>query len=362
MKKNVITVVGARPQLIKASVVTARIKESDFLHETIIHTGQHFDKSMSDVFINQLNIPKPEYNLNINGGSHGVMTGRMLEAVEKVLFEEIPDAVLVYGDTNSTIAAALAAVKLHIPVAHVEAGLRSGNMLMPEEINRMLTDRISTWLFTPTIQADRNLLREGFDEKTVMRVGDVMFDLALLCSNSIGESKEFIDSIGIKNNEYVLVTIHRAENTDDERIIRNIVDALNVLSKKIEVVWPVHPRTNSAIEKSGVCVNDSLKILGPVGYLEMVELEKNSAVIVTDSGGVQKEAYFHKIPCVTLRNETEWLELVDARWNILLPPDSPLEEIVENIMSRINCKGEQVSLYGDGSAADKIVSILEERI
>lgn len=315
--KKIVTVLGARPQFIKASVVSEAIKQSARLKEVVVHTGQHFDKNMSDVFFKELGMKAPDYNLGIGGGRHGEMTGKMLAEIEKALLEEKPEMVLVYGDTNSTLAGALAAAKLHFPVAHVEAGLRSFNMQMPEEINRILTDRISSWLFTPTDTATKHLRAEGFDEKSIIPVGDVMYDVALHHGKKVNANERVLRRLGLSSKSYVLVTVHRAENTDDRQRLGVIVDALERVAKSLPVVWPLHPRTRQALEQCGRLhsTGEQIHLINPVGYLDMVQLEKYAALVATDSGGVQKEAFFHRVPCVTLRDETEWVELVEEGWN-----------------------------------------------
>lgn len=358
--KKILTVLGARPQFIKASVVSAAIAQTDGLEEVVVHTGQHFDANMSDVFFQELGMEKPKYQLDIHGGSHGDMTGRMLIAVERVILEEKPDIVLVYGDTNSTLAGALAAVKLHIPVAHVEAGLRSFNMRMPEEVNRILTDRISRWLFTPTDTATGNLLREGVAAEQITQVGDVMYDVALHHGALVDETGGAMQRLGLAPRSYVLATIHRAENTDAPQRLATIVEALSAVAAAQPVVWPLHPRTRGILERLGLMqlASSALKLTDPVGYLDMVQLEKHAAVVVTDSGGVQKEAFFHKVPCVTLRDETEWVELVKAGWNRLSPPQAP-SAIVAAIDAAKHSRPAAVELYGKGDAAQLIVQALK---
>jgi UDP-GlcNAc3NAcA epimerase len=359
--KKIITVLGARPQFIKASVVSHAIRQSGQLQEILVHTGQHFDANMSDVFFEELGMQKPDYFLDIHGGGHGVMTGRMLEQVEKVLLTEQPDAVLVYGDTNSTLAGALAAVKLHIPVAHVEAGLRSFNLSMPEEVNRILTDRISSWLFTPTAAATTHLLSEGVVDDQIEEVGDVMYDVALHHGKRVDATGRVLTQLGLSPSSYVLATVHRAENTDHEQRLLAIVDGLQAVAQRMPVVWPLHPRTRSVLKGMGRLdkLSSNVRLIDPVGYLDMVQLEKYAAVIATDSGGVQKEAFFYRVPCVTLRDETEWVELVEAGWNRLVPPLS--SDVVQiAILDALEQQGASVQPYGAGDAAKKIVSRLVE--
>ncbi len=358
--KKILTVLGARPQFIKASAVSHAISQTSGLAEVIVHTGQHFDTNMSDVFFAELGVNKPDYYLNIHGGTHGVMTGRMLEGVEQVLLQEKPDAVLVYGDTNSTLAGALAAAKLHIPVAHVEAGLRSFNMAMPEEINRILTDRISQWLFTPTQMATANLQREGYAAAMISEVGDVMYDVALYHGGRVEADSGLMGGLGLKEKAYILATIHRAENTDSPQRLGVIVDSLIAATQILPVVWPVHPRTRAVLHQTGRldALDKAVHLIDPVGYLEMVQLEKFSALIATDSGGVQKEAFFYRVPCLTLRNETEWVELLDAGWNRLAPPDD-MHSVLQALEGALGSYGENVQPYGAGDAAIKIVEKLK---
>lgn len=362
--KKIITILGARPQFIKASAVSAVIAASNQLKEIVVHTGQHFDADMSDFFFAELGMQKPSYHLDIHGGGHGEMTGRMLIEIEKVLLAENPDVVMVYGDTNSTLAGALAAAKLHIPVAHVEAGLRSFNMAMPEEINRILTDRISQWLFTPTEAAADHLLREGVAAQKIAPVGDVMFDVALQQGARALAQGGILDKLAVQNGiqagTYCLATIHRAENTDNPARLAAIVEALTVFSRETPVIWPLHPRTRGVLvqqEKLKVLAQ-SVTLIDPVGYLDMVQLEKHAAVIATDSGGVQKEAFFYKVPCVTLRNETEWVELVEAGWNRLAPPLNAAAVLAALRASR-GSHGAEVAPYGQGDAAQRIVQRLQ---
>lgn len=356
---KIVTVLGARPQFIKASVVSHAIAQTHGLSEVLVHTGQHFDANMSEVFFAELGMPRPDYFLDIHGGTHGAMTGRMLAEVEQVLLHEKPDAVLVYGDTNSTLAGALAAVKLHIPVAHVEAGLRSFNMGMPEEVNRILTDRVSRWLFTPTEAAAQHLQREGFRPDQIYPVGDVMYDVALHHGKRVQAGNGLMAQLGLSPKGYVLATVHRAENTDHPERLAAIVDALIATAKQLPVVWPMHPRTRSVLQKSGKLDELAAKVhvVDPVGYLDMVQLEKFAALIATDSGGVQKEAFFYQVPCVTLRDETEWVELVVAGWNRLAPPVS-FSSVSDAIASALNSQGASIQPYGKGFAANEIVETL----
>jgi len=338
-----------------------RDDDSGALTEVVVHTGQHFDANMSDVFFAELGMAKPDYFLDIHGGPHGAMTGRMLEAVEQVMLKERPDIVLVYGDTNSTLAGALAAAKLHIPVAHVEAGLRSFNMAMPEEINRILTDRISRWLFTPTHTASQNLQREGVAPEHIIEVGDVMYDVALHHGRRVQAEGGLLQHLGLPVQGYVLATIHRAENTDHPQRLGSMVDALTATARSLPVVWPLHPRTRAVLAQAGQldALAKAVHLIEPVGYLDMVQLEKFAALIATDSGGVQKEAFFHQVPCVTLRDETEWVELVQAGWNRLAPPVGA-ESVATVIQAALGSRGQDVRPYGAGDAARRIVACLQE--
>ena len=357
--KKVLTVLGARPQFIKASMVSHAISSSKSLKEVVLHTGQHFDANMSAVFFSELDMQPPAYNLEIHGGGHGEMTGRMLIAIERVLQSEKPDAVLVYGDTNSTLAGALAAAKLHIPVAHVEAGLRSFNMAMPEEINRILTDRISHWLFAPTEAAKAHLEREGVSPHRIAAVGDVMYDVALHHGARVHAEGRILGKLSLAPRSYVLATVHRAENTDDPQRLAAVVTALEIVATQCPVVWPLHPRTRAILGRNGQLENlsRSIHLIDPVGYLDMVQLEKFAAVVATDSGGVQKEAFFYRVPCVTLRAETEWVELVEAGWNRLAPPLSP-ETVSTAVTQAVGTQGSDIRPYGDGDAAKRIVQRL----
>lgn len=363
MQKKIVTVIGARPQFIKASAVSARLRGARQLREILVHTGQHFDSNMSDVFFSELGMDPPAYHCDIHGGQHGDMTGRMLAGIEKILLEEQPDAVLVYGDTNSTLAGALAAVKLHIPVAHVEAGLRSFNPRMPEEINRTLTDRIARWLFTPNAGAGEHLLREGVPADQIEQVGDVMYDVALHHGARVtgdgGLLGELRRTHGIRPGAYCLATIHRAENTDHPARLAVLVDALTRLSRELPVVLPLHPRTRQALARTGQldAFARAVVLVEPQAYLAMVQLEKYAALVATDSGGVQKEAFFYRVPCVTFRDETEWVELLEAGWNRLAPPVD-VDSVLAGLRAALGSTGQAVTPYGDGDAARRIVDRL----
>ncbi len=352
--KKIVTIVGARPQFVKAAVVS-RVLATAGMKEVIVHTGQHFDANMSDVFFEEMCIPKPHYNLNINGLGHGAMTGQMLEKIEEVLLEEKPDWVLVYGDTNSTIAGALAAKKLHIRVAHVEAGLRSFNMAMPEEINRILTDRISDVLFCPTDSAIENLKREGFEHIAcrIVKNGDVMQDAAMFYAGKARKPEQDIPE------RFVLCTVHRAENTDDPQRLSGIFKALERISQELPVVLPLHPRTRNKLAGIGYdFANSKIRFIEPVGYLEMVWLLKQCELVMTDSGGLQKEAYFFGKYCVTMRDETEWVELVENGFNQLAGSDTDrILECVTELRQKEQC-GFESRLYGNGDAGKQIVEFL----
>jgi len=351
---KVVTVVGARPQFIKAAAVS-RALGTKSIKEVLLHTGQHFDSNMSDVFFEELEIPRPEYHLGIGGGSHGQNTGRMIESIESVLLEERPDWVLVYGDTDSTLAGTLAAAKLHIPVAHVEAGLRSFNRRMPEEINRVLTDHASSLLFAPTETAVRHLANEGIAGETVLQVGDVMYDAALYYGAKAETTSKVLPQLGLASKNYVLATIHRAENTDDRQRLAAIFEGFAIYGK--EVVMPLHPRTKARLASLTLPVPTNVKLIDPLGYLDMVMLEKHASLIATDSGGVQKEAFFYQVPCVTLRDETEWVELVEAGWNKLVSPYAGVA-ISDAIQSSHGVQGKDVQPYGVGNAAVEIAETL----
>ncbi|MGQ3050302.1 MAG: non-hydrolyzing UDP-N-acetylglucosamine 2-epimerase [Roseateles sp.] len=355
---KIVTVVGARPQFIKAAAVSRAVlaRSGSGLVEVLVHTGQHYDKMMSDVFFEELGINAPAHNLAIAGGGHGAMTGRMLEALERVFIDERPDWVLIYGDTNSTLAAALAASKLHIPIAHVEAGLRSFNMRMPEEVNRIVADRLSTLLLCPTEASISNLRREGVTDG-VHLVGDVMYDVALHFAHAADEHHALLSQLGLRPKGFVLATCHRAETTDDPAQLAGVVDGLADIARHQPVVLPIHPRTRAKLTEFGLMDRlAGVQLIEPVSYLDMVTLEKNAAVIVTDSGGIQKEAFFYRVPCVTTRRETEWVETVDAGWNVLVGTDS--KAMVAAVESHASQQRFDVQPYGDGDAANRILDLL----
>ncbi len=357
---KIASIVGARPQFIKlipiVKAINSSINNSYKIKHLIIHTGQHYDYLMNKVFFDELQIPEPDYNLEVGSGTHGYQTGTMLKKIEEVLLKEKPNIVIVYGDTNSTLAGALAAVKLHIPIAHIEAGLRSYNKLMPEEINRILTDHISTYLFCPSKTAVKNLKKEGI-KKGVYLVGDVMYD-TLLITLEIAKNKDhtIIQKLNLKPKEYALVTIHREENTTNFEIFNSIFSAIvEIANNGLTVVFPVHPRTRKVINTifSDFSLPSNLLLIEPISYLDMILLEANSKVILTDSGGVQKEAFFLKVPCITLRQETEWIETVKLGWNTLAGTQK--EKIIKAVFN-LN-KGKKYYLpYGKGKAAQKIVN------
>ncbi len=347
--KKVITVVGARPQFVKAATLSRQFQLMG-VEEKIIHTGQHFDANMSDVFFDEMEIPHPAYNLDIHGVGHGAMTGRMLEGIEEILLNEKPDGLLVYGDTNSTLAGALAASKLHIPVVHVEAGLRSFNMQMPEEVNRILTDRISSLLLCPTDTAIKNLKAEGFDnfDIKIVKNGDVMQDAALFYAAKAEEKSSIIADLKLK--DYVLATIHRQENTDNPNNLRGIIDALNTINREMEVVVPVHPRTRNILKS--MQIEPEFRLIDPVGYFDMILLLKNSQMVLTDSGGVQKEAFFFGKQCVTMREQTEWVELIENGFNTLTGSDSA-KIISAYETAKTRQSDFSMNLYGQGEAATR---------
>lgn len=356
---KIATVIGARPQFIKAAVVSRAINDYSDIEEVVIHTGQHYDANMSEVFFEEMNIPHPDYNLNISGLSHGAMTGRMMEKIEGVLLKEKPDCVLVYGDTNSTLAGALTAGKMGLPVAHVEAGLRSYNKHMPEEINRVVTDRISDILFCPTAGAVENLKKEGIDGhgSKVFNTGDVMYDAALFYSSGAVAPKQPVPS------PFILATVHRAGNTDNAEALLGIFSALNTIAETTPVVLPLHPRTKAKLETLKFDFNKSkISFMSPVGYLEMVWLLKHCKFVMTDSGGLQKESYFFKKRCVVLRDETEWIELVDSKVNLLAGNEYSKILACSNIMADSPAGCFETTFYGEGIAGKGIVDILVSEI
>lgn len=349
---KIITVIGARPQFIKAAAVSNKLREKH--EEILVHTGQHYDENMSKIFFDELNIPYPNYNLSVGSGGHGKQTGEMMTKLEEIYVKENPDMILVYGDTNSTLAGALVASKMLIPVVHVEAGLRSFNKAMPEEQNRILTDHISSKLFAPTETAIRNLKNEGIVEN-VYNVGDVMFDAVLHFGEIAKKNSTIIERLNLKDKEFILTTIHRAENTNNISRLKNIIEALNASEKTI--VLPLHPRTKKYVSDYNLEFGDNIIVIDPIGYLDMLALESNCVKIVTDSGGVQKEAFFMKKPCITMRDETEWVETVENDWNRIVGTDK--EKILDAIVNFIPSQP-QMDIFGDGKSSEKICSIIEK--
>ncbi len=358
MQIKLLTVVGARPQFIKAAMLSRAILADGAgdVVEYLIHTGQHYDDNMSRVFFEDMRIPKPYRQFELGGGSHGQMTGRMLEALEREMIELAPDAVVVYGDTNSTLAGALAAAKLHIPVIHIEAGLRSFNRQMPEEVNRVLTDHVSSLLFCPTSGAVRQLAAEGI-VRGVMQTGDIMYDAAKAFAPVADSQSDIVARLGLVRGEYLLCTVHRAENTDCADNLRGILQGLRETAEVAPVVLPLHPRTRRKIEEFSLRgLLESLTVIEPVSFIDMIALERQARVIATDSGGVQKEAYYHGVPCITLRNETEWAETVAFGWNVLAGAGaSSLRRLVEQAGP-----GQAIPEYGDGHAAEQMVGHIRD--
>lgn len=393
---KLVSIVGARPQFVKLGPISRAIGSYNSRHtgdsrieHTVIHTGQHYDLQLSDVFFREIDLPTPQVNLGVGSGPHGQQTGRMIEQLEQVFVQRSPDVVLVYGDTNSTLAAAIAAAKLHIPVAHVEAGLRSFNKEMPEEINRVLTDHVSNVLFCPTEAAVRNLEREGFcnivnngrlipdscDDlplttdylPAVINIGDVMYDSVLQNAKLAEQRSEILTQLHLKPGNYALATVHRASNTDNPERLRSIFQALNEIARSVmPVIIPLHPRTCKKLNALSNPTNPTnsmnptnLIIIEPVSYLDMLALERNARMILTDSGGVQKEAYFSQVPCVTLREETEWVELVESGWNHLAGADpAQIQDAVRHAVAFDRAANQATLLYGDGHASERIVQLL----
>jgi UDP-N-acetylglucosamine 2-epimerase len=364
---KLVTVVGARPQFIKAAPFSRAVRRAHT--EILVHTGQHYDPQLSDVFFEELSLPRPDYHLGVGSGTHGRQTAQILERIEEVLQKERPDAVVIYGDTNSTLAGALAAAKLAIPIAHVEAGLRSYVRDMPEEINRVVADRLSTWLFAPTPNAVKNLTSEGMSPPTGSPVatndqrpiayltGDIMYD-ALLQNTAIAQERSrILETLHLKPGAYVLATIHRAANTDDVANLAEIFDALALLHET--VIVPLHPRTKAALLGTDIEVYAPVRIIDPVGYLDMLQLQKNARTVLTDSGGIQKEAYLLGVPCVTLREETEWIETLEGGWNVLAGADC---ERILRAARRPRPAGTPAPVFGDGHAAEKMIAILESAL
>jgi len=389
---KLVSIVGARPQFVKLGPISRAIDAHNCdpfvgvgIEHSVVHTGQHYDPRLSDAFFRDIDLPTPQVNLEIGSGSHGRQTGRMMEALEQFFMTQQPDIVLVYGDTNSTLAAALAAIKLHLRVAHVEAGLRSYQKHMPEEINRILTDHVSSVLFCPTRQAVDNLEAEGLaphdeghallpldaaesrrtcsaDQPLILNVGDVMYDVYHVLAAQADEQSAILESLHARRGDYALVTVHRAENTDDPGRLRGILEGLSALAATgLRLIFPVHPRTRKVLSRLETSAkNAGLEMIEPVGYLDMLALERNAALILTDSGGVQKEAFFSRVPCLTLREETEWVELVESGWNVLVGADPACIADGGQRSLGLDCSSQPSLLYGDGRAAERIVHTLAQ--
>ncbi len=352
---KLLTVVGTRPEYIKAAAIAHALSKFSDIQHILLNTGQHYDANMCEIFFREMNMPLPDYNFQITGKSHGAMTGEILTKIEEVLLVEKPDWVLVYGDTNSTLAGALAAVKLHIRLAHVEAGLRSNNLRMPEEINRIVTDRISNAMFCPTESAKKNLLKEGLASEQIFVVGDVNYDVALHYASAAQPTPDVAEKIEL-NPGFLLCSLHRAENTDDPQVLRQLVATLNKIAQSHSIIMPMHPRTTRLLEESHLRL-ENITTLAPVGFFDMIALLQNCKMVLTDSGGLQKEAYFFKRPCITLRTETEWIETVEAGCNMIVGHDS------EKISAALaNFESHQASfaqeLYGNGKTAEVILKTL----
>ena len=350
---KIVTIVGARPQFIKCGAVSSELRQRH--DEVLVHTGQHYDERMSDQFFRELNIPEPNYNFGIGSGSHATQTGAMMIAMEEVFHIERPDMALIYGDTNSTLAGALSAAKLHIPVAHVEAGLRSFNQRMPEEINRVVADHVSKLLFCPTQTAVDNLTRENI-LKGVHYSGDVMYDATLRFTPQLDEAHDLLTSLGLIPDQYYLATVHRADNTDDPKRLQDILEALSEL--EFPVAFPIHPRTRDALSRYGLDLKGNIRPLEPLGYRQMLAAQQYAYAVLTDSGGVQKEAYFLRTPCITLREETEWIETIEAGWNVLVGADR--DAILHHSRSLPQGMADDKSHFGQGDASQKIAEALDD--
>ena len=370
---RIITVIGARPQIIKAAALS-RVILNDFqeIEEIIIHTGQHYDKNMSDVFFTELEIPKPQINLNVGSSSHGAQTALMIEKIEKVMLEHSPNAVVVYGDTNSTLATAVAASKLHVPIVHIESGLRSFNKKMPEEVNRILCDHVSTLLFSPTKSGFNNLLKEGFSKENsnnasadfpnIYHCGDIMYDNSLHFSKLSDENSDIIEKLNVQNEKFILATVHRNDNTDSKIKLKDLFSTFLQITEihQLKIILPLHPRTSKMMEQlldskllKKIQESNLLTIIDPASFLDMIALEKNAELIITDSGGVQKEAYFFKKPCIILRPQTEWVEIVETKSAVISDTNSKIIlEATERFLSNPDLKFPEV--FGDGNAASFI--------
>lgn len=351
--KKIVSIVGARPQFMKLAPLSRQIRKS--FGEIIIHTGQHYDSNMSETFFDELDIPQPDYNLGIGSGSHGEQTGKMLQEIEKVLIKESPDMILVYGDTNSTVAGSLASAKLHIPTGHIEAGLRSFNKEMPEEINRIVTDHISDLLFAPSKAAMQNLKKENLSEKSYY-TGDIMYDCTLYYKNIAESKSQILQKMDLTPEKYYLVTLHRPYNVDEIKKTKIIVEALNQIESA--VIFPIHPRTHKMFKEFDIDLNKNIKTIPPVGYLDFLVLEKNAKKIITDSGGIQKEAYYLKTPCITMRPETEWVETLEFGWNVLA--DMSTAKSIRETMAASKVLDSHPNIYGDGKAAVNIKNLIKE--
>jgi UDP-GlcNAc3NAcA epimerase len=353
------SVIGARPQFVKAAVVSRALKKHDGVEEFLVHTGQHFDENMSRVFFDEMGIPQPSANLGVSGGSHGSMTGQMLIQIEELIMEQKPDCVLVYGDTNSTLAGALAASKLNVPCAHVEAGLRSDNRAMPEEINRILTDHACDLLFAPTAEAVRRLAGEGIAGDKVVRTGDVMLDAALVFGEKARSQSTILERLSLREKGFALCTLHRAENVDSRDVLEWLIKGLGEVAEVLPMILPIHPRTRARLKEFELLdgLSSEIRVVDPVGYLDILRLERSASLILTDSGGMQKEAFFQEVPCVTLRSETEWIELLPGGHNRLARP--MIESISEKAEEALSSDPDwSIDLYGDGHSSELIVSAI----
>ena len=355
---NVVSIIGARPQFVKAAVVSRALAEVEGMDEYLVHTGQHFDENMSRIFLDELGIVEPNANLGISGGDHGAMTGAMLAEIEIILQRERPDWVLVYGDTNSTLAGALAAAKLNLPCAHVEAGLRSDNRTMPEEINRILTDHACDLLFAPTEEAVLRLSAEGIAGKKVVRTGDVMLDAARIFGELANKKSKVMENLGLKSGGFALCTLHRAENVDDSACLEVILRGVGEIAGSLPVIFPLHPRTRLRLKEFGLEEScHGISLIDPLGYLDILRLEAEASLILTDSGGMQKEAFFQRTPCVTIRTETEWTELLPGGHNRLARPG--IDSIPGKAREALDADPDwDAAFYGDGQSSEIIARAL----